>query len=588
MISSKSWPWVALALLAGGLAAGPAATAQTIEFKYGNTRTPEDPSAALSRHIRTLAASPRNLSALKGAAAASLELGDPQTALTFLARAEEVAPRDGEVKAGMGSAFVLMEEPEAALRFFAEAEALGEAEATFAKDRGLAYDLTGDPRRAQADYAIALKRRDEPETRERLALSLAISGDREGALAAIDRLVRNQNRSAWRTRAFVLALTGDAAGATEAAQAVMPNQAAQWRPFFARLPALKPADRALAVHFGRFPAENAADVATGAGEPIRQAQNSPTQAGQPDPGQTALGTNSRTRRAASAESRGRPDRRATPASRQNQAAGGDAARKPIDQKMDAKTAASGGAERKIPGAASSAPTPPSIAATETAAGSSASSAGLANRSASSAPARAKTATAKKPPAAIPFGPPTPGTPPSLAQLTAEREAASQGQDTHTEFASVAATVQALPAPVRTTPPKPSAQAAQPASKSVKPELAKAGAKADGRGKKDTPAIKKAGPAKPREPSRIWVQVAGGANKADLPKAFNQLKAKAPKLLGGRTAWTTPLRATNRLLVGPFKTEKEARTFVNDLAKLKLDGFSWTSPEGQEITRLPAK
>src|SRR5690606_13476690 len=125
---------------------------------------------------------------------------------------EEVAPRDGEVKAGMGSAFVLMEEPEAALRFFAEAEALGEAEASFAKDRGLAYDLTGDSPRAQADYAIALKRRDEPETRERLALSLAISGDREGALAAIDRLVRNQDRSAWRTRAFVLALTGDTAG----------------------------------------------------------------------------------------------------------------------------------------------------------------------------------------------------------------------------------------------------------------------------------------------------------------------------------------------------------------------------------------
>ncbi|HEY1146483.1 MAG TPA: SPOR domain-containing protein [Allosphingosinicella sp.] len=162
-----------------------------------------------------------------------------------------------------------------------------------------------------------------------------------------------------------------------------------------------------------------------------------------------------------------------------------------------------------------------------------------------------------------------------------------------------AAVEALPTPLRNTPSKAPAPATKPATKSAKLETAKADAKGvkgkdapvakpGEKDKKVATAKKKAEPAKPKEPSRIWVQVAGGANKADLPKAFSQLKAKAPKLLGGRTAWTTPLRATNRLLVGPFKTEKEARTFVNDLAKLKLDGFSWTSPEGQEITKLPAK
>ena len=101
-------------------------------------------------------------------------------------------------------------------------------------------------------------------------------------------------------------------------------------------------------------------------------------------------------------------------------------------------------------------------------------------------------------------------------------------------------------------------------------------------------VKKAEPAKPKNPSRHWVQVAGGANKNTLPREFSRLKEKAPKLLGSRTPYTTPLRATNRLLVGPFKSESEAQAFVNDLAKLDLSAFSWTSPEGQEIEKLSLK
>jgi hypothetical protein len=85
--------------------------------------------------------------------------------------------------------------------------------------------------------------------------------------------------------------------------------------------------------------------------------------------------------------------------------------------------------------------------------------------------------------------------------------------------------------------------------------------------------------------RYWVQVAGGANKADLPKAYARLKDKSPKLLSGRSAWTTPLRATNRLLVGPFKTLAEAQEFVN-LAGKAMPSFTYTSPAGQEIEKLP--
>jgi Flp pilus assembly protein TadD len=90
------------------------------------------------------------------------------------------------------------------------------------------------------------------------------------------------------------------------------------------------------------------------------------------------------------------------------------------------------------------------------------------------------------------------------------------------------------------------------------------------------------------PPRIWVQVAGGANERDLAKAWSATKAKAPKVLGDRSGWTTPLRATNRVLTGPFKTDAEARGFVNQLSKAGVSAFTFTSEAGQSVTRLSAK
>jgi flagellar biosynthesis GTPase FlhF len=103
--------------------------------------------------------------------------------------------------------------------------------------------------------------------------------------------------------------------------------------------------------------------------------------------------------------------------------------------------------------------------------------------------------------------------------------------------------------------------------------------------KKAEADKKAEVAKPKEPSRIWVQIAGGADKKALPREFARMKEKAPKLLASQSAWTTPLRFTNRLLVGPFKTEKEAQDLVNKLNEAGFTTFTWTSPAGQEIEKL---
>ncbi|HWT12469.1 MAG TPA: tetratricopeptide repeat protein, partial [Allosphingosinicella sp.] len=254
-------------LLATGAAATPsAAQQQPAPLPRGAVVQPLGPDngAELRRHLTTLADNPRSLDALIGAGRAANESGDAEAALSFFGRADELSPRNPRIKAGMASALVQMGRAQAALNLFAQAIALGAPEAEIAGDRGLAYDMIGDPRRAQRDYTLALRRRDDAELRRRLALSLAISGQRDAALRMIDPQLRRNDRAAWRTQAFVLALTGDAAGATRTAQGTMPpGAAAAMAPFLARLVVLSPAQKAMAVHFGHFPSDGRARADSG-------------------------------------------------------------------------------------------------------------------------------------------------------------------------------------------------------------------------------------------------------------------------------------------------------------------------------------
>ena len=91
-----------------------------------------------------------------------------------------------------------------------------------------------------------------------------------------------------------------------------------------------------------------------------------------------------------------------------------------------------------------------------------------------------------------------------------------------------------------------------------------------------------------EPSRIWVQVSGGANENDLPKQWNKLRGDQPAMFKNRQGYSTPLRATNRILTGPFASESEAQAYVNKLAKQGVSGFLFTSDAGQKVSKLPTK
>lgn len=107
-----------------------------------------------------------------------------------------------------------------------------------------------------------------------------------------------------------------------------------------------------------------------------------------------------------------------------------------------------------------------------------------------------------------------------------------------------------------------------------------------------PDSKKPEPKKPdplkTEPARWWVQVAQGATASTLGRDWNRVAAKAPAAFRGKAAWTVAVRASNRLLAGPFKGQSDAQAFITALAKEDVSAFAWQSEAGQKIEKLGTK
>ena len=623
-----------LALLATGtifISAAPA-DAQAVRYPAGAVVQPlgNDTAAELRRQLTILAQSPRSLDALIGAGRAALALGDAQAALSFFARADEVSPRNARVKAGMASAMVHMEQPQSALRVYSEAVALGAPEVEVARDRGLAYDMVGDPRRAQQDYALVLRRGDDPEVRRRMALSLAISGQREPALRMIDEQLRRNDRAALRTQAFVLALTGDAAGADRVARAQMPPQAAlAMAPFFARLNALGPGQKAMAVHFGRFPSDGR-PIATASADTSAHPDAVALAGGRTVAPSSSTGLRPRAR---PAEPLSRAQRRRPGATEQAEERIGPGLRAPVRSSRSRQQTAepvraaevqTGRATPQPPPQATQPPVrqpvqqpvqppvqqpvqqpvqPPVQQPVQQPVQRAAEQAPQSVVPATEQPVRTvalPAAQTQDPPAnsarpsfdlatTLPStqGPPVaaaaqsetaePQPAPSEPAVPTPTPASSAESSGDSDLQEIAALVASLP---REEPARPEAPPPARAARSEPPAQTAARATR-------TPARPRAAAAAPAHPSRHWVQIAGGADKSALPREYARIRGLAPSLLGNRAAWTTPLRLTNRLLVGPFPSADEAQEFVNQLARHNVAGFAWTSPAGQEIERLPA-
>ena len=213
----------------------------------------ETAASALARYVRALTDDPKDFNSLIGAGRAALELGDAQAAAGFFARADEVNPRSPLPQAGMGAVQVANGNAKGAMPYFARAQQLGATQAVLGCDRGLAYDLLGQQAKAENDYRAALAGADADEARRRLALSLAITGDKAGALAALAPLSAKGDSTTNRVRAFALALTGDSSGAMSTINAAMPGSASGVAPFLAKLPSLPAGEKAAAVNLGIFP-----------------------------------------------------------------------------------------------------------------------------------------------------------------------------------------------------------------------------------------------------------------------------------------------------------------------------------------------
>jgi Flp pilus assembly protein TadD len=246
-------------LACAGATAAVTAAAQGSYSQYDESAT-----AALARYVRTLASDPKDFPSLIGAGRAALALGDAQAAAGFFARADEVNPHSPLPQAGMGAVSVINGEAQSSLPYFARSQKLGATLATIGCDRGLAYDLLGRQSAAQADYRAALNGPDGDEARRRLALSLAIGGDRAGALQALAPLAAKGDAGVPRVRAFVLALTGDSNAAMTAIDAAMPGSWSRVAPFLQRLPTLGAGQKAAAANLGIFPDSSATAYASAA------------------------------------------------------------------------------------------------------------------------------------------------------------------------------------------------------------------------------------------------------------------------------------------------------------------------------------
>ncbi|HQN54176.1 MAG TPA: SPOR domain-containing protein, partial [Novosphingobium sp.] len=220
---------------------------------------PGGESARLNAALSRLAKDSRDIAALIDAGQASLDLGDVQAAIGFYQRADAIAPGNGQVKGGLAAAYVQAEDPLSAIPLFDEAAKGGPLDPQRLSDRALAYDLVGDAVTAQQFYRQALAVRQDDETIRRLALSQAISGDKRGMEITLAPLLQKQDKSSWRTRAFALAIVGQAEEAEAIARSTLPaDMAGAIAAYLRFMPRLTPSQQAAAANLGRFP--RAADI----------------------------------------------------------------------------------------------------------------------------------------------------------------------------------------------------------------------------------------------------------------------------------------------------------------------------------------
>ena len=519
--------------LAAALAAAAALLSQVAAAQV---QAQASPTQRLSEALRSLARDPQYFPSLIEAAQASLALDDVDAALGFFRRAEAVAPADGRVKAGLATAMVRQGQPLEALRLFAEAEQAGEPMRVHAADRGLAYDLIGDNARAQEDYRLALSVASDPVVTRRLALSQAIAGDRSASEATLLPLLQRRELSAYRTRAFALAVLGRADEAVSIAETMLPaSLSSRMAPYLRYMPRLTRAQQAAAANLGRFP--QAAQI------------------GREDPALAAYAAQGGAPQAA----RGGADARLVPSGEPLGPSAGDSR---IPRRED---------NARLGPVMATPATPEAPQAVEEAP----------ERVEPAAPVVLAANDPPQPPpeeigppavvvAALPSAPPEPELPRPSVSLAAQAQtpAAVVPPPTAQRDLSQAFAEFSLPP-----------QPAVPAQGAVDITRIEP--------KREEPRVepRPAPPPRPVHPSRHWVQVATGRDTGALAFDWRKFKREAGGLLDRTEPHIAAWGQTNRLVAGPFASAREANELVAKLKEKEVDSFRFTSAQGEEVRRL---
>lgn len=642
-----AFAWLpAAALMMGAMSLSPAHAFQVPATDAATKAAMEKRASArtlLSSALGRIAANGNNAAALLDAGKASMALDDYRAALGFLLRAEQNAPRDGAIKAALGTAMVHQENPQRALDYFGEAQLLRTPESLFVADRALAHDLLGQSEAAQRDYALALTHSSDDEVVRRYALSLGISGQPDRAVEYLTPLLNQQDRSAWRTRAMVLAMNGRQAEAKSIIDATLPPALAQsiW-PYVEQMDRLTPAQQAAAAHFGRFPSGElgpkrvpaqmaaATPPAPAKASPVSERQSrAAARAAQPAVRanrQQQLAQQVATKPAAPAARTPTPSVRAQAVPAQ-QAAPVQMAAAPAAGPLFTSTSTilQSSATASTPPvstppaaapAAAAAPRGP-VGAADRGNGASAAAANgprsrveqvlQAQQRAAAGPVdmEARRAAPAAGPAIAPPNPTTsalvnaPPPPPPAAPLAAmaslsdivgslEIPAAEMQQSQNALSADVLARVREEG---RRAEMAAAAKAREDAARARAEAAAKARADAAAKAKADAEAkVKAEAAAKAREeaekrranPSRIWVQIGSGSNQGALGFTFDRYAKKHKELFKGVKGGHSDWGRTRRLLAGPFANRAAAQKFLDGFKAAESDGFVFTSAVGEEV------
>jgi len=497
---------------------------------------PDPAQEELSDALRRLSRNPESVPALVAAGRASLQLNDVSAALGFFSRAQAVDPDDGRVLVGLALVAVRRGEAVTALQLFRNAEAAGEHMAPHAAERGLAYDLVGRNDRAQRLYRLALSQEESPEVLRRLALSYAIGGNADASEATLLPLLQRQDRAAYRTRAFVMAIRGRDEEAIAIAETMLPPRLSQrLAPYFRYMPRLTRAQQAAAANLGRFPAANEVgrDTAEIASYTDQGETASPQTAPRPAPASERL------------EPRGEPLGPATGASARSQeelpaVEPASALAQAINEQAPAPAAP---ASRELPPVVREAPEP---AVQETV----------------QEPEPQVVATLGTEPAFVEANEAQPSF--SLSDtLPANNSAATAREPEQVGLAEAFSDFTLDSAPVPSTAGAVDITTIDPPRERPAP----------------TP------PPPPAHPSRHWVQVATGQDTGAFRFDWRRIKRNSGDLLDDAEAFIAPWGQTNRLLTGPFASADEAQEMVSSLAGEGVSTFRFTSREGEEIQSL---